>query len=96
MCEDEAKLKAAVDDPALLFARMAKYINSPASHTTVLSTSDKEGLTNCMAAAAKAMYDKHRDWNWPQWTRARLLFGVATDETYREAFVRLCLPLERE
>ena len=46
--------------------------------------------------AAKAMYDKHRDWNWPQWTRARLLFGVATDETYREAFVRLCLPLERE
>ena len=53
MCEDEAKLKAAVDDPALLFARMAKYINSPASHTTVLSASDKEGLTNCMAAAAK-------------------------------------------
>ena len=93
MCEDESKLKAAVDNPALLFDRMAKYINSPSSHTTVLSASDKEGLTTCMAAAAKAMYDKHRDWNWPQWTRARLLFGAATDETYRESFVQALLPL---
>ena len=93
MCEDESKLKAAIDNPALLFARTTKYINTPCSHTTVLSESEKQGLTECMAAAAQAMYNKHRDWNWQQWTRARLLFGVATDETYRAAFVQALLPL---
>ena len=44
-----------------------------------------------MAAAAKAMYEKHGDWNWPQWTRARLLFGAATDETYTGALLAVLL-----
>jgi len=29
----------------------------------------------------------HREWNWAQWTRPRLLFGLATDKRYRRWFV---------
>ena len=36
-----------------------------------------------MAKAAADMHTKHREWNWAQWTRPRLFFGVATDERYR-------------
>jgi len=93
MCEDESKLKAAIDDPTVIFARMTKYIDTPSLHTTELSEHEKQGLTARMAAATRAMHEKHRDWNWPQWTRARLLFGVATDETYRAAFLQALLPL---
>ena len=40
-----------------------------------------------MAKAAVDMHAKHREWNWAQWTRPRLLFGVATNERYRRWFV---------
>ena len=96
MCEDESKLAAAVEQPTVIFTRMAKYMDTPSLHPTKLSDDEKQGLTTRMAAAAQAMYDKHRDWNWQQWTRARLLFGVATDETYRAAFVQALLPLVGE
>jgi hypothetical protein len=87
MCEDEVELAAAVEEPTTFFTKMSAYLEDRAQHPTPLKPADKAELLSRMATAASDMHAKHREWNWAQWTRARLLFGVATDEHYRRWFV---------
>ena len=93
MCQDESQLKDAIDAPKLIFARTTKFLETPSLHPNKLADADKTELETRMVAAATDMHSKHRDWNWQQWTRGRLLFGVATDEVYRLPFVQALLPL---
>ena len=92
MCQDESQLKDAIDLPKLIFARTTKFLETPSLHPNKLADADKTELETRMLAAATDMHSKHRDWNWQQWTRGRLLFGVATDEVYRLPFVQALLP----
>ena len=66
---------------------MSVYIEDRTQHPTPLKAADKTELLARMAQAARDMHAKHLEWNWEQWTRPRLLFGVATDEHYRRWFV---------
>jgi len=91
MCEDEVQMAAAVQDPSRFFAKTTAYLEDTTRHPTPLKAADKAELRTRMATAASDMHAKHREWNWAQWTRARLLFGVATDERYRRWFVRQLL-----
>ena len=87
MCEDEVELAAAVEKPSLFFRSMTAYIKDTSKHPLPLKAADKAELRLRMASAAADMHAKHREWNWAQWTRPRLLFGVATNERYRRWFV---------